>query len=92
MKSKTTKAAGKASIDPMVGKRMMCHRSVGGPYIQHVEVILMAVSGTWAMVRHPRCMPFVCEVKELDANAEAVPRRGSDVGTSPLLGIASETE
>jgi len=68
MKSKTTKAAGKASLDPLVGKRMMCHRNVGGLYIQHVEVILMAVSGDWAMVRHPRCIPFVCKVKELDAN------------------------
>ena len=77
MKSKTRKAAGKASLDPLVGKRMMCHRQLG-PYTQHVEVILMAVSGNWAMVRHPRCMPFVCEVKELDAN-KGVTGAGGDV-------------
>lgn len=32
------------------------------------------------------------EIVEVLHNAGAVPRRGSDVGTSPLLGISSEVE
>jgi hypothetical protein len=30
------------------------------------EVVLMAVSGKFAMVRRPRCGPYVCSVKELE--------------------------
>lgn len=29
------------------------------------DVILMARSGTWAMVRRPRCAPYVCLIREL---------------------------
>lgn len=29
------------------------------------EVILMAVSGKYAMVRRPRCVPYVCSTKDL---------------------------
>lgn len=30
------------------------------------EVILMAVSKSWAMVRRPKAVPYVCQVKELE--------------------------
>jgi len=30
------------------------------------KVTVMAVAGAWAMVRRPRCMPFVIMVKELE--------------------------
>lgn len=29
------------------------------------DVILMALSGKWAMVRRPKCMPYTVYVKEL---------------------------
>lgn len=29
------------------------------------EVLVMAVSGKWAMVRVPRCLPYVCREMEL---------------------------
>jgi hypothetical protein len=80
MKSKTTKAAGKASLDSLVGKRGMVHRKING---QHVEVILMAVSGIWAMVRHPRFMPFICEVDEIVANNAFDPVSGQTIDGIP---------
>jgi len=33
--------------------------------IERRNVVLLALSGKWAMVRRPGCMPYVCEVKEL---------------------------
>jgi len=30
------------------------------------EVVLMAVSKSWAMVRRPRAVPYVCQLKELE--------------------------
>jgi hypothetical protein len=30
------------------------------------EVILMAVSKSWAMVRRPKAVPYVCQVRELE--------------------------
>jgi hypothetical protein len=33
--------------------------------IESFEVVVMATSGIYAMVRRKGCMPFVCEVKQL---------------------------
>lgn len=43
-------------------------RFTGGKWTYRTEdrdVVVMAISGKWAMVRRPRCVPYVCEVKEL---------------------------
>lgn len=29
------------------------------------EVVLMAISGNWSMVRRPSCIPYTCPIKEL---------------------------
>ena len=33
--------------------------------VERRDVILLALSGKWAMVRRPGCVPYVCEVSEL---------------------------
>jgi hypothetical protein len=59
--------------DLVVGKRCT-HRFdypvayKDGKWISETEdrdVILMAIVNTWAMVRRPRCVPYVCHIKEL---------------------------
>jgi len=32
---------------------------------EEFEVVVMAIADGYAMARRPRCMPFVCSVKEL---------------------------
>ena len=56
MKSNTRKAAGKASIDPMVGRRF---RRMGQ------EARVMTVAEGYAMMRFKGCSPFVEYVKNL---------------------------
>ena len=56
MKSKTRKAAGKASLDPLVGKRF---RRMGQ------EARVMAAAEGYAMMRFKGCSPFVEYVKDL---------------------------
>lgn len=36
-----------------------------GRTIEHRDVVVLAVAGVWAMVRRPRCMPYVVAVREL---------------------------
>jgi len=33
--------------------------------VDHRRVILLSVSGSWAMVRRPRCCPYVAPVNEI---------------------------
>jgi len=56
MKSKTRKAAGKASLDPLVGRRF---RRMGQ------EARVMVVAEGYAMLRFKGCCPFVESVKDL---------------------------
>lgn len=34
---------------------------------EEFEVIVLAIAGRYAMVRRPRCMPFVVNAKDLEA-------------------------
>jgi len=63
-----------ALVEPYVGKHVI-HRVKGRPVvnvfgeqcfeIEDRDVILMAVSGRYAMVRRPRCTVYVAEIKYL---------------------------
>lgn len=33
--------------------------------VEQRDVVLLAVSGVYAMVRRPGCMPYVCTIKDL---------------------------
>ncbi len=39
-------------------------------FIEERDVVLMAISGTWAMVRRRGAVPYVAPVKELFVNRE----------------------
>jgi hypothetical protein len=65
-----------------IGKKAIYHlklpksytRQTGWTYHEEdFEVVLMATSGKWAMVRRPRCIPFCCEIKELKPITPAPP-------------------
>ncbi len=57
----------------MKGKRVIHHVKTPSAYRNGVwtyseedrAVIVLAVSGGWAMVRRPRCVPYVARVSEL---------------------------
>ena len=57
--------------------RMMCHAIA--PFLAYKETARLHPHGT--------TMNCGTEGKHFKPNAGAVPRRGSDVGTSPLLGL-----
>lgn len=74
----TMNAKGK-SIRKSIGKRVI-HKSklpdtydhkTGWTYSEESrDVILMAVSGSWAMVRRPRCVPYCAPLREIEHHAK----------------------
>lgn len=62
----------KRSLQAVVGRhivhRVFSPRPLTGEWNRDYEnrdVVLMAVSGAWAMVRRPGCIPYTVMVKEL---------------------------
>jgi hypothetical protein len=61
------------SLERMVGRHIVHLKTSPRSYqngkwqyeTEERDVILMAVSGKWAMIRRPRCAPYTAEVKEL---------------------------
>jgi len=48
-----------------------CNYKTGWVYHEAArDVILLAVSGSWAMVRRPKCAPYCCPLKEIALNAD----------------------
>lgn len=40
------------------------------------DVEVMAISGKWAMVRRPACMPYTCLASELEMKPHPAPAEG----------------
>ena len=69
----------------LIGRHVV-HRKIsprlkpGGGWMKETEdrdVVLMALVGAWAMVRRPKCAPYVCSASELlppNAAISDVPR------------------
>lgn len=61
-----------SSLGALVGRHCV-HRAISpclapdgwGEEVEDRDVILMALIGSWAMVRRPKCAPYVCGVKEI---------------------------
>jgi len=53
------------------GKAIHIITITGSDKPDHREVSVMAVSGRYAMVRRPRCMPYVTNVSELFEREDA---------------------
>jgi hypothetical protein len=60
---KPRKAAGSAL--PLGGQPMTHIVGIGNEAFEHRDVMLLAVSGGWAMVRRKGAMPYVCRLSEL---------------------------
>ena len=89
MKSKTRKAEGKASLDPLVVRSRVWIKQ---PNFWRGWRCVCASTAVLAKTEAERIARF-CEgmtAWKVTHNAGAVPRRDSDVGTSPLLGQKSE--
>lgn len=73
------------SIALLVGRHVIHRISLaqsyaGGKWTYATEdrdVILMAVSGAYAMVRRPSCMPYVAPVREIVPNKKVTGPQGS---------------
>jgi hypothetical protein len=74
-KPESNEAAERASgsLERMVGQHVIhCKRTEltqDKTTVENRDVILMAVCGNYSMVRRPRCIPYVCDTRDLLPNA-----------------------
>jgi len=64
------------ALKPFIGKRVIHHaklkdigtikgKSAWITTIDHRDVILLCVAGSWAWVRRPKCNPYTCRTREI---------------------------
>ena len=71
-------------MNNLIGKKVVLRRTVpdkiiGGKWINRIEefeVIVMAIVDGYAMVKRPRCVPFVERAKDLVISEKETPQSG----------------